>query len=148
MIQVEMIEDVRKTETKAIGPFTLRQVICIIISLVYSVPIALLIPVDWVVKLLIGFVLALPVTLCGWVKLNKEPFEIVAMRYVYKYIFTPRKRKYKVINPYKAALKKVRSQKEVEYIASLSAKERKQYEKTQKEKTITYSEGEEYKVYK
>jgi len=149
MIQVEMIDDIRKTETKAIGPLTLRQAICIIIAGSYSLPIAMILPVDIFTKIIVGFILALPVALCGWVKLNKEPFEIVLTRYIYKHFLTPQKRKYKVVSPYKKALQKVRAEEKQEKINQMSAKEKAEYEKKLKKgKVITYSQDEDYKVYR
>lgn len=149
MIQVEMIDDIRKTEKKVLGSFTLRQVICILLSLTYSVPIALLIPANIVIKFLIGFALALPVMLCGWVTVNNAPFEIVLMRYIYKHFLTPQKRKCRTANPYKKALKKVREEKKQEKINAMTIRQRKEYEKQLKKgKTITYSTNEEYKIYR
>ena len=144
-----MIDDIRKTETKTVGPFTTRQIVCILLSLTYSVPIAFIVPFNITLKILIGFFLALPVTLCGWITLNNAPFEIVLTRYIYKHFLTPRKRRSRVINPYKKVLKRIRSEKEQENLKEMSAKERKEYEKQAKKgKTITYSTNEEYKIYR
>lgn len=148
MIEVEMVDDIRKTETKSVGALTTRQVICVLLAGSYSVPTAFYIPLDITFKIVIGVLLALPVAMCGWIKLNNEPFEIVMIRYIYKHFVTPRKRKAKQENPYKEALKKVRRKEESEKIKSMSPAKRKDYLKKKKSgKTVVYSKKKSYKIY-
>lgn len=148
MIEVEMVDDIRKTETKAFGALTIRQVICVLLAGSYSIPIAVHIPFDITLKIVVGVLLALPVAMCGWIKLNNEPFEIVMVRYIYKHFLTPQKRKAKQENPYKEALKKVRRKEESEKIKSMSPAKRKAYLKKKKAgKTVIYSKKKSYKIY-
>lgn len=148
MIEVEMAEDVRKTKTKAVGRFTIRQFICIIIAASYSIPIAFIIPGDITVKLLVGFFLAMPVAMCGWIKLNKQPFEVVLMRYIYKHFLTPTMRKVKRDNVYKTALKKVNKEEEKAAFKAMSQKKKELYMKKKKKgKQVKYSTKKELRIY-
>lgn len=149
MIEVEMVDDIRKTETKFLGTLTFRQLICVVLAASYSIPIAILVPLSIELKFIIGVFLALPVAICGWIKLNNEPFEIVVIRYIYKHFLTPSKRKVKCINPYKESLKVVRKEAEKERVKKMTGKQRAAYEKRQKKgKTVTYSKKKSAKMYK
>lgn len=149
MIEVEMVDDIRKTEPKTLGPLTTRQFICIILAGSYSIPLAIHLPFDIALKIVFGVMTALPVALCGWVKLNNEPFEIVMIRYIYKHFLTPSKRKVKQENPYKEALKKVRKKEETAMIKKMPPKKRKAYlQKKKKGKTVVYSKRKAYKMYR
>ena len=132
-LQCNMIQDIRKYETKVVGPFTKRQLICLLIALAYSVPLALLIPLSLVDKILIGSFLAMPGMLCGYIKIDGTPPEVFAVRYIYKYFLTPSKRTYKRLNVYEQELKKLQT-------------ENKKKE-TGKNK-ITYSKNPEFRVYR
>lgn len=149
MIEVEMIDDIRKTETKAVGSFTTRQVICIILAGTYSIPIAVHVPFDITLKIVTGILLALPVVMCGWIKLNNEPFEIVMIRYIYKHFLTPCKRRAKQENVYKETLKKIRRKEETDKIKNMSPAKRKAYLKKKKSgNTVVYSKKKSYKIYR
>ena len=149
MIEVEMVDDIRKTEPKAVGSLTTRQVICIILAGTYSIPIAVHIPFDITLKIVTGILLALPVVTCGWIKLNNEPFEIVMIRYIYKHFLTPRKRKIKQENVYKETLKKIRRKEESDRIKKLSPAKRKDYLKKKKSgNTVVYSKKKSYTIYR
>lgn len=149
MIEVEMVDDIRKTEPKAVGSLTTRQVICIILAGTYSIPIAVHIPFDITLKIVTGILLALPVVMCGWIKLNNEPFEIVMIRYIYKHFLTPQKRKIKQENVYKETLKKIRRKEESDRIKKLSPAKRKDYLKKKKSgNTVVYSKKKSYKIYR
>ena len=149
MIEVEMVDDIRKTEPKAVGSLTTRQVICIILAGTYSIPIAVHIPFDITLKIVTGILLALHVVMCGWIKLNNEPFEIVMIRYIYKHFLTPQKRKIKQENVYKETLKKIRRKEESDRIKKLSPAKRKDYLKKKKSgNTVVYSKKKSYKIYR
>lgn len=135
MIEVKMTDDIRKRDTKAVGPFSFRQIVCIIIGASYAVPIAVAIPADITVKILIGLVLASPAALCGFIRLNREPFEIVLIRWVYKHLLTPCKRKTKSGDPYFRELKRIRTRKEMK-------------SNGKKKKEVTYSGKKSLKVYR
>lgn len=149
MIEVEMVDDIRKTEPKTLGPLTTRQLICIILAGLYSIPLAWHLPLDISLKIVFGVMSALPVVLCGWVKVNNEPFEIVMIRYIYKHFLTPCKRKVKQENPYKEALKKVRRKEEAAMVKKMPPNKRKAYlQKKKKGKTVVYSKKKAYKMYR
>lgn len=148
MIEVEMVDDIRKKDPPIIGPFTARQVICVAIAGTYSVPIAVNLPLDITYKIIIGLLIALPVAICGWIKINNEPFEIVMVRYIYKHILTKRKRRVKQPNPYYEALKTVRKKDEQARIKKMSPRKRKAYLKKKKKKKITYSRKKAYRIYR
>lgn len=149
MIEVEMNDDVRKTKAKVFGKFDLRQIICIIIAASYSIPIAIKLPMDYTLKIVFGVLIAVPVILCGWIRLNKEPFEIVIIRYIYKHFLTPSWRKVKRNNSYKTALNRVRKKEEKLKVKAMSPAKRKSYlAKQKKGKTVTYSKKASYKIYR
>lgn len=149
MIEVEMNDDIRKTKAKVFGKFDLRQLICIILAASYSIPIAIYLPFDITLKIVLGVLLAVPVVMCGWIRLNKEPFEIVLIRYIYKHFLTPSWRKVKRNNSYKTSLKKIRKKEEKKRIKTMSPKQRKAYQEKQKKgKTVTYSNKAAYKIYR
>ncbi len=143
MIEVEMSKDIRKYETKALGPLSIRQVICIIIAAAYSVPIGLLLPLSWDNKLIVIGALAIPGIICGKKNLiNGMSFEIFVLKLLYKNVLTPRRRRVKFKNVYKEELRKEEKKERNAKYNALSKKEKKKYEK---EHTVTYSN--EHKVY-
>ena len=113
MIEVEMSDDIRKFETKFLGPFTMRQTVCTAIALLYAVPIAALINVSIDNKVLIGFILAAPALGCGFIKFGGMPLEVFFIRVFYMYFLTPSKRKCKSVNTYKATLREMKKEKEI-----------------------------------
>ena len=144
MIEVEVVQDIRKHKSKIFGPLGLREFICIGIGAAYSIPIALAIPADVLTKVAVGIFLAFPAVLCGFIKVNKEPFEIVIIRFIYKRILTPRKRKVKRIPEYKADLIAMRKKEEQEKVSKMSKRKKKEYQKG----IITYSKDPENKMYR
>lgn len=143
-IQVEASKDIREYSISNIGPFDTRQVVCIGISLIYSVPIAILLPTTTDNKILIGLILALPVAACGFVKLDGCYFETLILRLIYLYILTPAKRKTIIENPYKKELKKMDDEAEKKMLSQMSGRNRKKYEKMKH--SVKYSKT--YRVYR
>lgn len=147
-IEVQMTDDVRKYDTKVIGPFNKRQLMCVLIAIPCALP-GVLIPKDIVLKILFSIILATPALLCGWIKYHGMYFEALFFRFLYLHVLTPKKRKYKSINLFRQAEKEYEKKAEREKIKSFSSKERKQYLKNKKKKqTVKYSKIPEYKVYK
>ncbi len=127
MIEVEMSSDIRKFEPKFVGPFTKRQIICMILSLSTFIPAFILmkyITEDVTNRALVGMAFAAPIILCGWFKMDGCPLEVFAARMIYKYLLTPQVRKYKRKNTYriygdkveKAKLKKMTPKQQKEYL--------------------------------
>ena len=151
MIEVEMTDDIRKFETKFLGPFTMRQTICTVVACLYTIPIAIALPMELENKLLVAMLLAAPVIGCGYIKQDGMHLEVLAMRVLYMYFLTPGKRKCKAVNNYKESLKDVKKQNEKEYISSLSMKEQKKYQKQKekaKKKGVNYKSKQGIKVYR
>lgn len=154
MIQVEMTEDIRKYETKAVGPFTSRQIACIIIGCVYSIPIALLIPASWTNRMFIFMFLMAPAVMAGYCKLDGTHFESLVFRIAYLYILTPTKRKYKSKNTWRKQLNKIKAKEKKQEMA----KAQKAAGKTGKKKSgnkkkidkpeVIYSKKPEFKIYR
>lgn len=148
MIEVEMSEDIRKYEPKAVGPFTLRQLICFGIAAIIAIPIAILLPLRWDNKLLVACIIVVPIALCGYIKMDGMPFEVLVLRLVYMYILTPGKRKYKRENTYRTAMKRMQKQEEQRKMAKMTPAQQKAYlRRKNRKKSIVYSKKRQFKVY-
>ncbi len=98
MIEVPMIDDIRRYETKFLGPFTKKQLVCTIISVVVCAPLFILTfitKMDLVFKLILPLLPAIPIELAGIVNINNTPFEAFSLRVLYNKVLTPGKRKNK-----------------------------------------------------
>lgn len=135
MVRVRMSDDIRKYDTKFLGSLSKRQTFCMLIGLLLGVGFSLLLPFAMDVSILFGVIFASPVFLCGFLKINGCPFEVFALRYIYKQMLTPRKRKAKRITPLHADYLKAKKRAEQKKLAKMKPAERKKYLK----KTITYS---------
>ena len=100
MIEVNMAQDIREYSPKILGPFTLRQIICLAIAFSYGIPIMLLVPLGFVPRVLIGALCMLPVLLCGWITFYRIPLEKFVFKYVLPAIFGNTKLKYKTENTF------------------------------------------------
>lgn len=148
MIDVEMSDDIRKYETKTLGMFTTRQLICAFVGLGYSLPIGLLIPTSASNKILIIGILMIPAILCGFVKMDGTHFEVFAMRFLYLYVLTPARRKMIRKNSYKESLDKQRAREEKIKLSKMPESKRKSYQRAKEHKMVKYTNKREYKVYK
>ena len=147
MIIVEMNEDIRKKETKQVGPFTWRQILFMLIGAAYTVPIVLLIPADIGIKVVVAVILLLPAFACGWIKSQGQHFETLAIRFIYYRILTPRERKKKDLE-YQKPRKKLARMKERKKLKKMTPKQREAYMKAHKNGTIIYSKDPACKVYR
>lgn len=132
-LRTSIVMDVRKYKTKVWGPFNRRQLICILISIAYSVPIVLLLPLGLIDRVIIGSVLAIPGMLCGYIEFDSTPPEVYFVRYIYKLFWTPSKRKWRNENSYEKEYKKI-----------ISARKGVKADK----KKIKYSNKADFKVYR
>lgn len=97
MIRGEIIQDIKKYEPKFIGPFTIRQFVCVAISGVFVLGIYF--GLKWLFTtdalVIICIVAAMPFVACGWI----APYGIPLEKFVFSLIKTklvlPSKRKYK-----------------------------------------------------
>ena len=94
MVEVSMPKDIREYKPKIIGTFTLRQIVCVAIGIAYAAPIAILIPVPAMLKLLIGVLLMLPMFISGWVEIFGMTFEKYVVYYIKNRILQPKIRIY------------------------------------------------------
>lgn len=148
MIKVIMTDDVRKYEIKTAGPFTTRQIICIALGFAYSIPIAMFVPMSWDNKILLIAVLAMPVIIAGFIKMDGAKFEVLLLRILYLKILTPARRKYKSSNSFKEAMKSMEARLERKKLSKMDPKKRLEYQKSKVQKNVTYSTKLKYKVYR
>lgn len=106
MIEVPMTDDIRKYQPKVLGPFSLRQLVCVILAMAAAIPLWKVIPFELSDKVLVLCIIVLPILACGRAKMDGLPFEKLIFRILYFYLLVPRKRKYKTENTYKQALLK------------------------------------------
>ncbi|MCH5209458.1 MAG: PrgI family protein [Oscillospiraceae bacterium] len=109
MIDIRIPKEIRQYEAKFVGPFTMRQTICVGVGL----PICILlynILRPLVSRDLMGFCLLLPaaaIFLFGWVKPYGMKFEQFFFSAVMNNFIAPRRRKYITINRHEALLKAI-----------------------------------------
>ncbi len=100
MIEVSINKDIQAFEPKLIGPFTTRQLICVIISAVLAIlgynTLGTFLPQD--LRIVVCFVFAAPSILVGWAKPLGMKFEHFAKVIVLTYLLAPNVRKYKTVN--------------------------------------------------
>lgn len=100
MITVEMNKDVRTFDPKILGPFTRRQLLSLVIAAAYAIPVAIAVPGDSMIKVLIGCVLAIPAILCGFIDILGLPLLQFVTYCVIPSIVNPKVRKFKSENTY------------------------------------------------
>ena len=70
MLEIQMSKDIKTFEPTIVGPFTLRQIIWITIGTVLAMPTFFLMPGEITVRILIATLIAAPLIMCGWVKVQ------------------------------------------------------------------------------
>lgn len=146
MIEVEMTKDIRDFEPHFLGPLTKRQVIYIGISAAYGIPFMVLAPIESVPnRLFIGFILMLPVLMCGSVEWGGLPLEILMIKLLYRGV-CPTKRKATEENYWRSTLEEITRKQKMDEFNQMSKKEQKKAMK-QKNK-IQYSKKPEMKGYR
>lgn len=110
MIDIRIPKEIRKYEAKFVGPFTMRQTICLGVGL----PICIILYNclhSFISRDLMGFVLLLPaaaIFLFGWVKPYGMKFEQFFFSAFINNFIAPRRRKYITVNQHEARLKAIR----------------------------------------
>ena len=96
MIEIEIPKDIRKYESKLIGPFTTRQAVCFVGGAVIAVPVFNICRQMGAFDLgsLLAICIFLPFILCGWVKVYGMTFEQFFQTFLYSEYLAPKKRKY------------------------------------------------------
>ncbi len=103
MIEIEMSKDIKTHTVKVMGPFSVRQIVCLAIACAYGVPLFFILPIATGPKILIVMVLMAPVIACGWVRPFGIPLEVFAAK-AFKSWLSPVKRKYQTKNRYEYLL--------------------------------------------
>lgn len=97
MIRGEIIQDIKKYEPKFIGPFTIRQFVCVLISGIFVLSIYFgfkwLFTTDALVVICI--IVAMPFVACGWIAPYGIPLEKFLFSLIKTKLILPSKRKYK-----------------------------------------------------
>ena len=126
MIEAQIPKDIRKYESKLVGPFTLRQLICFLIGCAcafvgYKV-IGPLVGQDS--SITIAFFLAIPGVAFGWIKPYGMALEKFLQTALISNFIAPKHRKYKIKNGYKTASDKLTVQKKKEYKKRMKAEKK------------------------
>ena len=107
MIELEVPKDIRKYETKLIGPFTTRQFICFIIAVGIAAGFYYLLH-SYLERDLLFFliiVLDIPAVLCGWFKPYGMTFENFIRTALKTTVLSPAVRKYVIENKFSDKLR-------------------------------------------
>ena len=147
MIDVEMSDDIRKYEPKVAAGLTQRELTCICVGLVIDVPVALLLPLSISNKIFAAFIIAIPIAMCGFIKMDGTYLEIFILRLLYLKVLTPAKRKMKRKNLFRKDMDEYKKEKEKLKLAQMTAEQRKQYTEMKNKKIVKYSSRKEYKIY-
>ena len=123
MIKLEVPKDIRRYETKLIGPFTTRQLICFVaaVAIAFGVYTLLngLVPRD--VAFILIIIICIPLILCGWFKPYGMHFEQFAKVAFTTTFVSPAVRKYVIENKYSTKIHDDKMAK-----ANMKAKQKKQ----------------------
>lgn len=113
MIEIEINEDVRKYKTKLIGPFTTRQVICLILGSITIVGIAQYLKPILTSDLttFICMVVAVPFMAVGWIEPYGMKMEDFARTAFISLALAPSIRKFEHTNSYNAQIRNGRKKK-------------------------------------
>lgn len=108
MIEREILKDIRQYEMKIVGAFTLRNLVCFILTCVTAIPTFFIlrhfnIIIDFC--LFASMITGGPFLLCGWWKPYGVPFEKFALNYIQTLVMCPSFRKYKTNNYYEELFK-------------------------------------------
>ena len=128
MIEVEMSKDIRECEPKLIGPFTKRQIVCLIIAFAYGVPLYLLFKgiENITLRIFVTIALMSPAIACGWMELYGFHLEQFVV-YIFKTRFLrPKKRKAEAPNLYEEIKDEIEAEEEAENIKSKALEKIKQ----------------------
>lgn len=142
-VEVEMSQDIRKYEAKAVGPFSIRQVVCIGGFGALGALFAIALPLETTDKIFVFILFMIPGFLCGTIKVAGMPFEMMIIRILYQKLLVPKKRKVIRTNYYQNEVNKIRKRKEKRKMAQMTSEQRKRYEN----KKVTYSQKRQYRIF-
>ena len=124
-----MNKDVRTFEPKIMGPFTRRQLISLVIAAAYAGPIAIAVPGDPMMKVLLGCILAIQAILCGFIDILGMPLLQFITYCVIPSLINPKVRKFKSETSYEMYWQQLKA---------VSSKSKKEKDKPTSKK-VTYS---------
>lgn len=121
MIEAQIPKDIRKYEAKLAGPFTLRQLICFILSSVVAYfaykGISLFVSPGNAIP--ICMFLVSPIIAVGWVKPYGTPLEKFIKTAFISNVLSPKVRKYKTKNNFSQASERLKKMSDSEYTKRL-----------------------------
>jgi len=96
-VEREILQDITKYKTRFLGPFSVREIVCIGIIVAIDVPAFLILSKFFVMSFVMPCLifLALPPALCGFFPIYDMPFEKFVISIIQTQILSPRIRKYK-----------------------------------------------------
>lgn len=127
MIEIKIPKEINRYEARFIGPFSLRQFICLLLGLPACVGLFLLLK-PYVGPDLAGFFLVIPggiAWLFGWYKPYGMKFEKYMQTVFVNSFLAPSKRVYKTENYYEGLLKEIKKADEAEALAAEGKKAKK-----------------------
>lgn len=133
MIEIEIPQDISKFETKLIGPFTTRQLLCFIGLVAGCVgsykAVTAFLGDESSLKMIIPMIVAIPFALIGWYKPYGMNFEKFVSSTFVSMFLAPTKRVYKIENTFDAFDKMIDDEEKAKF-----AKENPQIAKENKKK--------------
>lgn len=132
MIEIKMPKEISRYEAKAAGPFTLRQLLCLLIALPICIGIFYLLK-PYVGTDVAGFFVIIPAGvafLFGWYKPYGLKFEVYLRSVFISAYVAPRKRPYKTENYYAGILKQIEAEEVAELGAASGRKSNKKYKRS------------------
>lgn len=129
-----MSKDIRDFEPKVIGPFSMRQIICIAIGTVIAIPVAIILPLPLEIRLIIAVFCAGPAIICAFMKMYGMNPEIFFINVFLPYYINPKSRKYITTHS-------TNTINTSEYIMGMVEAEKKKQQNEAKPKKIKYSKN-------
>ena len=136
MIDIKIPKEINKYEARAAGPFTMRQLLCLLICLPIGIGIFVL-SKPYVGTDIAGFLVFIPggaAYLFGWYKPYGMKFEKYLQTVFINAFFAPSKRLYKTENLYESILKDIEKNKAAEELATSSSRKNKAKKKYKRSK--------------
>lgn len=128
MIEVEIPNDIKDYEPKILGPFTLRQIICVIGIAITSAAGYIILNkfFDNGLRVIIPMVLDVPWALIGYYKPYGMKFEKYFISQLYTTIIPPKRRKYKTENLYDVFDKEIDAEEKTKLQTQTNSKPKKE----------------------
>ena len=110
MLEIQMSKDIKTFEPTVVGPFTFRQLLWMTAGTVLALPALILLPGDITARILIATIIASPLFMCGWIKIQGMYFDSF-LKVVFIYTFLrPKRRVNDDMNEYEKSMKREKVQ--------------------------------------